>query len=148
MAGTDEQARLVVRINGTGLQVTDEVHYHKLLALQRLAAWRITVDIAHKAGELCAEAFPVGRVGRMLTQHGSIVQKFSPLYILEEQRFAHIGPSFQPRPEPSLRRSLMYEAAMTEEMARETVDLACEMREHLRRYLIEEMSQNEQKDRP
>lgn len=275
MAGTGEQTRLAVRINGTELQATSEVHYHKLLALQRfleallnspvreqvakvvlfgsvawgdpepdsdvdilivglgslqelstqcvslayeamlemgeplqpivhslsrwqvpdtyfiaevirngktvyemdaatlrrraaqnlyfLAAehlrvaeklladreWRVAVDIAYNAAELCAKAFLVGRLERMPTRHGSIVQQFSQLYILEEQRFA---PTLGHRFNLALSRRhdarYVYEATITEEMAQETVDLAREMHEHLRRYLIEEMNHDEQKDRP
>ncbi len=111
--------------------------------------WRVAVDIAYNAAELCAKAFLVGKLERMPTQHGSVVQKFSQLYILEEQRFA-----------PSLGRRLnvalgcrhdaryVYEATITEEMAEETISLAREMHEHLRQYLIEETDENEQENDP
>ncbi len=111
--------------------------------------WRVTVDIAYNAAELCAKAFLVGKLERMPTQHGSVVQKFSQLYILQEQRFSH---SLGRRLNTALRcrhdARYVYEATITEEMARETVSLAREMHEYLRQYLIEETDDDEQENNP
>ncbi len=88
-----------VRVNGTELQATSEVHYRKLVALQRFVNLqvaerllsegekRVAIDAAYHAAELCAKAFLLGKVERTPSRHGSIVQKFGEIYILQEQRF-------------------------------------------------------------
>ncbi|MBC7225962.1 MAG: HEPN domain-containing protein [Thermoflexales bacterium] len=110
-------------------------------------AVRVAVDVAYNAAELCAKAFLMGKVERTPSRHGSIVQKFSEIYILREQRFP---PTLGHRLHQALNyrhdARYIYEAIVTDEMAREVLTLAREMHEHLRQYLLEVA--DEQEDRP
>ena len=105
---------------------------------------RVAVDAAYNAAELCAKAFLLGKVERTPSRHGSIVQKFSEIYILQEQRFP---PGLGHRLHQALGyrhdARYVYEAVMTEEMAREVLALARELHEYLRQYLLEVADEQE-----
>lgn len=121
-----------------------------LQVAERLLAegeWRVAIDVAYNAAELCAKAFLVGKVERTPSRHGSIVQKFSEIYILREGRFP---PGLGHRLHQALNyrhdARYVYEAVITREMAQEVFALAREMHGHLQEYLLEVA--DEQKDRP
>jgi len=132
----DEKEMLRDAVEGYHLLATEYLEgAEKSLAMGHL---RVAIDTAHNAAELCAKGFLIGKVEKMPARHGAVVNLFSDLYVKTGILPAKLGRGLRRALEFRNMARYEYEAKITPSMAEETIELAKELLDRLREYILEE----------
>jgi len=100
--------------------------------------YRLAVDGAYNAAELCAKAFLLGEVEEMPSRHGAIIRLFSDRFLKTGRLPASLGRQLNAALENRNRARYVYETQVTEALAQETLALAESLLAHLREALYQD----------
>jgi uncharacterized protein (UPF0332 family) len=100
--------------------------------------YRLAVDGAYNAAELCAQAFLLGEAEEMPSRHGAIIRLFSDRFLKTGRLPASLGRQLNAALENRNRARYVYETQVTESLAQETLALAESLLAHLRDALYQD----------
>jgi uncharacterized protein (UPF0332 family) len=101
--------------------------------------YRLAVDGAYNAAELCAQAFLLGEAEEMPSRHGAIIRLFSDRFLKTGRLPASLGRQLNAALENRNRARYVYETQVTESLAQETLALAESLLAHLRDALYQDL---------